>query len=63
MQPVIGCMQPPVTRTHPSPYNKILSIFLETSHVPLEDNEGSDDNIIVDGNWWIAVSKGNNGIW
>lgn len=56
-------MQPLVTCTHPSPYDKILSIFLKTSHVPLQDNEGWDDNIIVDGNRWIVVSKGNNGIW
>lgn len=68
MQPVISCMfpQPLVTRTHPSAYDKILSVFLEaslTQHVLLGDNEGSDDNIILDEdeNWWIVVSKGNNG--
>jgi len=33
MQPVISCMfpQPLVTRTHPSAYDKILSVFLEAS--------------------------------
>lgn len=69
MQPVISCMfpQPLVTRTHPSAYDKILCFSRGFSHTacPTWRQWRSDDNIIVDEdeNWWIVVSKGNNGTY